>query len=340
PAPTLAVSPDGQRLAVTQGNGRVGVLELATARRVFEPPRGERVLDVAWSPDGRELASAAQRGQVASWSALDGTLRQSFSGIPAKLPPGAARPRLTAPTNDVFAIAYSPDGRILTASAADGRILRWAAGSGARIGKPLTAGKPPEGYVAFDLAFSPDGEKLAAAFESGFAVVWRLSDGKELYRTNIDDGYGRGSSVAFSPDGRLLATGGGTGEIKLWDAQTGQRDGRTLRGTNGWVLSLDFDRTGRLLVSSGTDGSTRIWDVERRAPFGSPLPGLDNIWANSKLTPSGDWLAVVYSTGLGFVWQMTPSSWEQHACSVAGRALTKREWDLYLSGRSYDPACK
>jgi WD40 repeat protein len=340
PAPTFALSPDGRRVAVTQGNGRVAIVELATGRGVFAFSTGGRVLDVAWSSDGRELATAGIRGRVSTWSALDGTMRRSFSGIPAKLPPEAVPPRLVAPTNDVFAIVFSPDGTILAASAADGRILRWDARSGEQIGKPLTAGKAAEGYVALDLAFSPDGETLAAAFASGFAGVWRLADGTELYRVNIDDGYRRGSSVAFSPDGRLLATGGGTGEIKLWDAESGQLDGRTLTGTAGWVLSLDFDRTGRLLVSSGSDGSTRVWDVERRAPFGSPLPGIDNIWANSHLTPSGDRLAVVYSTGLGFVWRMTPASWQQQACTVAGRTLTKREWDLYLPGRTYDPACE
>jgi hypothetical protein len=105
------------------------------------------------------------------------------------------------------------------------------------------------------------------------------------------------------------------------------------------VLSLDFDPTGRLLVSSGSDGATRLWNVARRAPFGSPLPGVDNVWANSQLTPRGDRLAVVYSTGLGFVWKMTPAAWEHHACAVAGRMLTEREWELYLPGRSYDPAC-
>jgi len=346
PAPTFAVSPDGRRLAVTQASGRVAVVEVASGRRVFETPSvGGRVLNIAWRPDGRELATAAERGQVATWSANDGTsIRLSFPGISAKLPPAATEPRLATPTNDVFAIAYSPDGRILAASAADGRILRWDARSGQQIGKSLSAGKAAIGNVALGLAFSPDGEKLAAAFailgdEGGVAVVWRLSDGQELYRANIDDGYGRGSTVAFSPDGRLLATGGGSGEIKLWDAESGKQDGRTLTGTAGWVLSLDFDQAGRLLVSSGTDGSTRIWDVERRAPFGSPLPGLDNIWANSRLTPSGDRLAVVYSTGTGFVWQMTPSSWEQHACDVAGRTLTKREWELYLPGRRYTTVC-
>ena len=315
-------------------------MDLATGSRLFETPHaGGRVLDVAWRPDGQEFATAGVQGRVATWRALDGSLRRSFTGIPRELPPGAARPRLTDPMNDVFAIAYSPDGAILAASAADGRILRWDARSGDRIGRSLTGGRAAEGFVALDLTFSPDGEKLAAAYESGLAVVWRLSEGEELYRANIDDGFGFGSSVAFSPDGSLLATGGGTGEIKLWDAESGQRDGRTLTGTAGWVLSLDFDRTGRLLVSSGTDGATRLWDVERRAPFGSPLPGLDNIWAHARFTPSGDRLVVVYSTGPGFVWKMTPSSWEHHACNVAGRTLTEREWELYLPGRPYTNVC-
>ena len=340
PAPTFAVSPDGERVAVTQVTGRVAVVELATGRRVFEMPRaGRRVLDVAWSPDGRHLATAGAQGRVAIWKAADGTPIRSLRGIQAELPPDAIRPRLTAPTNDVLSLAYSPDGNMLAASSADGRILRWDARSGAPIGKSLDAGKPIDGYVALELAFSPDGQKLAAAFEAGDAVVWRLADGKELYRADIDADYGRGSSVAFSPGGELLATGGGTGEIRLWDAETGRRAGPTLSGTNGWVLSLDFDPTGRLLVSSGTDGSTRIWDVEARAPFGSPLPGLDNVWANSQLTPSGDRLVVVYSSGLGFVWQMAPSRWAEHACEVAGRTLTRREWQLYLPGRTYAPAC-
>ncbi|MBD0329418.1 MAG: AAA family ATPase [Thermoleophilia bacterium] len=344
--PSFALSRDGRRLAAAQGNGRVAVVELASGRRLFETSSiGGALLDVTWSPDGRELAGAGTRGRVATWDADDGRLRRSFRGIPATLPPQAREPRLANPMNDVQAVIYSPDGRVLAASSSDGRVFRWDTRTGRTLGRPFGAEEPAVGNAALDLAFSPDGERLAAAFAflpgaGGTGVVWRLADGKELYRTDIDGWYGRGSAVAFSPDGRLLATGGGTGEIKFWDARDGERRGRTLTGISGWVLSLAFDPTGRVLVSGGSDGSVRLWDVERRAPFGSPLPGLDNTWVHARFTPAGDRLAVVYAEGSGFVWPMTPSSWKEHACTVAARTLTPREWELYLPDRPYRPACR
>ena len=102
------------------------------------------------------------------------------------------------------------------------------------------------------------------------AVAWRVSDGKELFTLNIDDGYGRGSAVAFTPDGKLLATGGGTGEIKLWDASTVSSQGRRSRAPRGGVGA----RLRPDLGAARQHGpmATRLWDLERRAPFGSPPP--------------------------------------------------------------------
>jgi WD40 repeat protein len=138
---------------------------------------------------------------------------------------------------------------------------------------------------------------------------------------------------------RSVATGGGNGEIRFWDAETGRQRGRSLAGTPGWLLSLDFYRDGRRLVSAGSDGATRFWDVERRAPFGSPLPGFDDEHARALLVPKADRLVTVYGSGAGFVWDLAADVWKRRACSVAGRALTQREWELYLPNRSYGPAC-
>ena len=56
-------------------------------------------------------------------------------------------------------------------------------------------------------------------------------------------------------------------------------------------------------------------------------------------TRGGTHLAAVYESGQGYSWDVRPSSWERHACAVAGRTLTRAEWDEALRGRAYAPAC-
>jgi hypothetical protein len=63
---------------------------------------------------------------------------------------------------------------------------------------------------------------------------------------------------------------------------------------------------------------------------------LDSIVA---LAPDGRLIASYEDDGHGYAWDLSLSSLEQHACSVAGRTLTQLEWDQYLPGRPYQPAC-
>ena len=174
-----------------------------------------------------------------------------YEGAPAEIPADVAPP---GTPNGAEAVAFSPDGRLLAAAFGDGHIRLWDAKSGEAVGEPLgAAAKDLEG-VAQDVTFSPtppcSPRPLSILTGRGAAVAWRVSDGKELFTLNIDDGYGRGSAVAFTPDGKLLATGGGTGEIKLWDASTVSSQGRRSRAPRV-VLALDFDLTSERLVSTG-----------------------------------------------------------------------------------------
>jgi WD40 repeat protein len=333
-----ATSPDGKRLAVLEGGTAVAVHDLETGERLFATPdHGAPVVAIAWSPDGEEIATGEHTGLTA-WSATDGVKVRSYEGAPATLPADLAPP---GTPNGAEAIAFSPDGQLLAAAFGDGQIRMWNARSGAAVGKPL--GTAAKADVPQDIAFSPDSSIIAAAFaaaEGDAGVAWRASDGKELYTLNIDDGYGRGSAAAFSPDGELLATGGGSGEIKLWDARTGEQSGPSLTGTAGWVLSLDFGPTSERLASAGSDGVTRLWDVERRAPFGSPLPGIGGEdYLVADVTADGTRLAVVALSDRLWLWPLGDETWKDRACRTAGRTLTEREWELYLPGRSYDPAC-
>ena len=280
--------------------------------------------------------------ELTAWSATNGAKVRSYEGAPAEIPADIAPP---GTPNGAEAIAFSPDGRLLAAAFGDGPIRLWDAKSGEAVGEPLGAAAKDLGGVAQDVTFSPDSSMLVAAFvnpdgQGGAAVAWRVSDGKELFTLNIDDGYGRGSAVAFSPDGELLATGGGTGEIKLWDARTGEQSGPSLTGTAGWVLALEFGPTSERLVSTGSDGVTRLWDLERRAPFGSPLPGIGGEdYLVADVTADGTRLVVVSLSDRRWLWPLDNEAWKDRACAVAGRTLTEREWELYLPGRSYDPAC-
>jgi WD40 repeat protein len=127
--------------------------------------------------------------------------------------------------------------------------------------------------------------------------------------------------------------------VRFWDAKTGATRSRSITASAGWVSSLDFDRTGEILVTGGTDGTTRHIDVESRVLIGSPLPGFDNVLENAELTPDGRRVIVVYETGSGFVWDVDPALWKRHGCAVAGRDLTRAEWDQFLPDRDYRPVC-
>ena len=189
-------------------------------------------------------------------------------------------------------------------------------------------------YNALDFDAKPETKKFG-----GWAAVWGLSDRSELYRVNVDSGYGRAGAVAFSPDGRRLVTGGGTGDVRFFDARSGDPRGRSVRASSGWVLSLDFAPDGKTIATGGSDGTVRLLDVAKRAQVGAALPGLDNIHANAAFTPDGERLFVVYSTGAGYRWDVEASVWQKQACSVAGRNLSREEWEQSLPDRGYDPSC-
>jgi DNA-binding SARP family transcriptional activator/WD40 repeat protein len=319
----FALSPDGRRIATAESSGRTAVVDRVTGRQLFETPLapdGQRILDVAWNPDGRTFATVGALGDVQSWSAADGSRAISFQGLFGQT---------------AHAVAFNRDGTVLAAASEVGGVYLWDARTGKPIGDPLHTDTP-----AYDLAFSPNGKQLAAALlGDGVAYVWRLPSRRLAFIVIIDAEDSHGDAVAFSPDGKLLATGGGSGLVRFWDAQTGKQVGGPLLASAGYVLSVAFDPTGRLLVTGSTDGVTRLWDVQDRTPVGSPFPAVDNVSAEAAFTARGDRIVTVYASGKAFSYDLRASSWEGRACAVAGRSLTRAEWAHYLPGRPYRPAC-
>ncbi|MFG1609580.1 hypothetical protein [Actinoplanes sp. NPDC049265] len=240
-------SPDGTTLAtVTQPSpccpaGAAGntltLWNLATGTPARFNRHTDQVLDVAFSPDGRRIATAGVDRNVIIWTAA-----------------GEVVTTLRGHVNAVNGVEFSPDGRLLATAGHDGTVRLWDATTGAA----LATLSGHTGWVRA-VRFSPDGRTLATASHDQTIILWDVATRTRL-TTITDHSDADFTGAAFSPDGRTLAYTSGETTVILWDiagrAATARLTGHTQR-----VHAVAFSPDGNTLATTSSDRTAIFWDV-------------------------------------------------------------------------------
>jgi hypothetical protein len=154
--------------------------------------------------------------------------------------------------DDVFSVAFSPDGKRVVTGSNDNTAKIWDAANGTEL---LTLNGHGSGVRS--VAFSPDGRRVVTGSFDKTAKLWDGQSGQELLTLK---GHADGVfSVAFSPDGRRVVTGGGDKTAKIWDAENGQ-ELLTLKGHGDILFSAAFSPDGRRVVTGSFDKTAKLWD--------------------------------------------------------------------------------
>ena len=249
PITAVAFSPDGNAIA-TSGYHEINLWKFADGtidRRLTG--LAERIYEIAYSKDGKWLATASgdpgQFGSVKLWTAEPGG-----GGKPVR--------DLLESTDSVFAIAFSPDSKLVAAAGADRAIRVWEVDSG----KLVTTIEDHADWI-LDIAFSPDGHRLASASRDKTCKVFDIVKKESL--VTFPGHAAPVQTVRFSPDGKLVVSGGDDNLVRFWNPDDEAKQVRQIGGFGGPVFKIEYTPDGKSLAACGSDRVVRIFNPESGA---------------------------------------------------------------------------
>jgi WD40 repeat protein len=283
----LDFSPNGRQLV---SSGRDGTIRLwnptsGQMEHLLRDPAGQGIGCCVFSPDGKTLATATSRmsdegahhGRIHLWDLSTLQIREALQGH----------------TDEVFSVAFSPNGDTLASCGRDCIIRLW---------DPHTGQERANLYGHKDwikcLEFSHDGNYLISAGEDSEIKIWNaaplehhVAPAVQLKDRAADESFRTLKlhtetvrDLDFNPQQNLGASSSDDGTVVIWEPNSGTHR-RTIKAHTGYVTNLNFSPDGNFLLSSGLDGSVRFWSVQSGEMLSEVTTAFPNVF--SRLSPDG-----------------------------------------------------